>query len=405
MNLLIFLQNTKKGGVDTFVSNLINFWPDKNAKIYLVCNKSHPGIENLKKKIIKKKNIKIKLYKHNLIQDLNLNYYNKFVLKILKYYYWIKCILFINKELVNLFQNINANKMLVVNGGYPGGEGCLSALKAWKKINKKNKSFYNFHNYAKKNRKGIYFIDDYLNNLVDKQTSQNSDKFLSVSKSCINSLKNRVKIKKKSCDYIYNGIDYKIRKTNQNTNIKIKFDNKKIILMLANYELRKGFKFIFKTFDEIYKKRNDIILLIYGDSNSSEFKNIQKLRNKFISKNNIYLKKFNQNVANLYKISDVVVIPSITDESFGYAYPEASLFKKPVVASKIGGLKEIIKNNYDGYLVNVNDYKDFSSKILKLVNNRKLSKTFTSRSYKKVKNKFNAKSMSLSYYKIINENK
>ena len=64
--------------------------------------------------------------------------------------------------------------------------------------------------------------------------------------------------------------------------------------MLANYELRKGFKFIFKTFDEIYKKRNDIILLIYGDSNSSEFKNIQKLRNKFISKNNIYLKKFNQ---------------------------------------------------------------------------------------------------------------
>ena len=114
--------------------------------------------------------------------------------------------------------------------------------------------------------------------------------------------------------------------------------------MLANFELRKGFHFIFKTFDEIYKNRKDIVLLICGDSNSSEFENIKKLRDQFISKKNIYLNKFNQNVANLYKISDVVVIPSIADESFGYVYPEASLFKKPVIASKIGGLKEIISN-------------------------------------------------------------
>ena len=55
MNLLIFLQNSKKGGVDTFITNLINFWPDKKSKIYLVCNKSHPGIKYLKKKLKKKK--------------------------------------------------------------------------------------------------------------------------------------------------------------------------------------------------------------------------------------------------------------------------------------------------------------------------------------------------------------
>ena len=72
MNVLIFLQNSKKGGVDTFVSNLINFWPDKKSKIYLVCNKSHPGIESLKKKIIRNKNFEIKIYNFSLIQDLNL---------------------------------------------------------------------------------------------------------------------------------------------------------------------------------------------------------------------------------------------------------------------------------------------------------------------------------------------
>ena len=107
----------------------------------------------------------------------------------------------------------------------------------------------------------------------------------------------------------------------------------------------------------------------------------------------------------LYKISDVVVIPSIADESFGYVYPEASLFKKPVIASKIGGLKEIINNNYDGYLVSVDNYKSFSISILKLINNKNLAKLITSRSYKKVKNKFSAKLMSNNYYKTINRYK
>ena len=128
-------------------------------------------------------------------------------------------------------------------------------------------------------------------------------------------------------------------------------------------------------------------------------------QNVTISKKNIYLNKFNQNVANLYKISDVVVIPSIADESFGYVYPEASLFKKPVIASKIGGLKEIISNNYDGYLVSVDNYRRFSISILKLINNKKLAKLITSRSYKKVKNKFSAKLMSYNYYKTINRYK
>ena len=218
--------------------------------------------------------------------------------------------------------------MLVVNGGYPGGEACLYALKAWKKINKNNKCIYNFHNYAKKNRGGIYFFDDLITNQIDIKSSQNTDKFLSVSGSCLNSLKNRKYIKVKNFKYIYNGIDFKIKKLVKKNKKSNNFKNKKVILMLANFELRKGFKLIFKTFDEIYKKRKDVYLCIYGDSNFDEFQLISKIKKNFNSKNNIYLNKFNTNIADLYNLSDVVVIPSIFDESFGYIYPEASLFKK-----------------------------------------------------------------------------
>ena len=71
MNILIFLQNSKKGGVDTFVSNLINFWPDKKSKIYLICNKSHPGIKNLKQKLLEKKILKLLFIIVNLFKILN----------------------------------------------------------------------------------------------------------------------------------------------------------------------------------------------------------------------------------------------------------------------------------------------------------------------------------------------
>ena len=75
--------------------------------------------------------------------------------------------------------------------------------------------------------------------------------------------------------------------------------------------------------------------------------------------------------------------------------------KKPVVACKIGGLKEIIKNQYDGFLVDKTNYKQFALRILELIQNKKLSKVITSNSYKKVKKNFSAKNMSKEYFRTI----
>ena len=72
-----FYQNTKKGGVDTFLINLINNWPKKKTKFNIYVNKSHPGIVNLKKKI--KRNFKIINYNFLLSQDLDKR--NSFLLK------------------------------------------------------------------------------------------------------------------------------------------------------------------------------------------------------------------------------------------------------------------------------------------------------------------------------------
>ena len=52
MKIGFFLQNIKKGGLDTFVIQLIKHWPYKEDQITLYCNKSHPGLDYLNQNIV-----------------------------------------------------------------------------------------------------------------------------------------------------------------------------------------------------------------------------------------------------------------------------------------------------------------------------------------------------------------
>ena len=131
-----FYQNTKKGGVYTFLINLINNWPKKKTKFNIYVNKSHPGIVNLKKKI--KRNFKIINYNFLLSQDLDKR--NSFLLKsliikkIIRLMLLIKIVFLKNKEIENLIKDIDINSdFYIINGGYQGGEACIKANLIWAK--------------------------------------------------------------------------------------------------------------------------------------------------------------------------------------------------------------------------------------------------------------------------------
>ena len=63
MNVAFFIQNSRAGGVDTFLINLIKFWPNKKDRLILICNKNHPGLRRIKFLCEKK----IKIIKYDLI--------------------------------------------------------------------------------------------------------------------------------------------------------------------------------------------------------------------------------------------------------------------------------------------------------------------------------------------------
>ena len=136
MKIGFFLQNIAQGGLDTFVTNLLNGYSDKDGKI-LFCNNDHPGFKNLKKKT--KINTIVVPYK-NYLFETNYQKKNKLVFntkKILIKFFKILLFIYQIYKFKKIFKKKKLDKLLIINGGYPGGIACYAAAIAYNLFSKK----------------------------------------------------------------------------------------------------------------------------------------------------------------------------------------------------------------------------------------------------------------------------
>ena len=71
------------------------------------------------------------------------------------------------------------------------GEACIKANLIWAKTNPMNYCFHVFHNNASKDKSLVHFLENFLRNKIDHYLSHSKTKFITVSKSCAISMKNR----------------------------------------------------------------------------------------------------------------------------------------------------------------------------------------------------------------------
>jgi N-acetyl-alpha-D-glucosaminyl L-malate synthase BshA len=84
------------------------------------------------------------------------------------------------------------------------------------------------------------------------------------------------------------------------------------------------------------------------------------------------------NIAEYLGVSDIFLLPSEL-ESFGLAALEAHACELPVIATRIGGIPEVVNDGESGYLSDVGDVEKMSADTLKLVSDDELRIAFGKR--------------------------
>ncbi len=239
------------------------------------------------------------------------------------------------------------------------------------------------------------------------------DRIFAVSKSISRSLIKYYSIDPNKIRVLYNAVDpNRFMPQNRNTIRKLRnqllLGDDPIILFVGSFRPIKGIHILLTAMKRILSKNPNVKLILIGglpqfmQSQSSYYMYLRQCTiNLRISDSVRFLNKVpHSKLPTFYSMADLVIMPSLY-ESFGKVAVEAMACETPVIASKVGGLPEIIDNGIDGVLINVGSAEMLSMIVNKLLDNYNEAKKMGQRGRVKVLTKFTWEKIaerSLEYY-------
>ncbi|MCX6731892.1 MAG: glycosyltransferase [Candidatus Parcubacteria bacterium] len=177
---------------------------------------------------------------------------------------------------------------------------------------------------------------------------------------------------KKPADVLRNFIETDFFKPAADKQIK----QKKSITYMGRLSYEKNIDQVIKAFALVLKARPNLNLTIIGDG--PERKNLENLTGKLGIKNNIIFTGFlrNENLLLALQSNDIFVTAS-KSENMPLSVVEAMAVGLPCVAVKEKGLTELIKDGYNGFLVEADRPEKLAKKILDLLARPELLEKFS----------------------------
>ncbi|MEM2511230.1 MAG: glycosyltransferase family 4 protein [Candidatus Methanomethylicia archaeon] len=160
---------------------------------------------------------------------------------------------------------------------------------------------------------------------------------------------------------IYNWVPLNVLELAKKMNFKPSFSdiaetvgNERIIVSVGALERRKGFDILIKVIKLLRDEGLNVTLFIIGEGKERE--NLIKMAERYLVKDKVLFlgKVSDEEKIKRILMADIFVISSKV-EGLPLTLLEAMVLGKAIIAPSAGGIPEVIKNGYNGILINIRD--------------------------------------------------
>jgi glycosyltransferase involved in cell wall biosynthesis len=162
-----------------------------------------------------------------------------------------------------------------------------------------------------------------------------------------------------------------------------------VIVSVARFRPEKGLDMLIEAASRVARTMPVVHLVLVGDGPNREALKAHASRCADLV---VHFPGFRDDVAPWYSLASVVAMPS-QREAFGLAAVEALAARRPLVATCVGGLPEIIEQGVSGMLVPPNDPGRLATEITKLLKHPDIAGHLGANGYERYQAKFTLEAM------------
>lgn len=269
-------------------------------------------------------------------------------------------------------------------------------------IGLKNHCIYNPHGWAfnmrcSAKKKAMYTA-------IEKIAAPFCDKII-----CISDAEKQSALDKKICkedklQVIFNGVDIEAYENEVHGAVKRKDlnipEDAFVVGMVGRISPQKAPDVFVKMAKHVKDEVPNAHFIIVGNGNQED--EIRKYAEDNDFSNSLHITGWVDNPMSYVELFDVACLLSRW-EGFGLALPEYMMAGKPIVASRVDAIPNIIRNGENGLLVEVDDDIGTSKAVLRILREDGLRKKIVAQGLEDVHNRFNARRVSEEHSKLFNK--
>ena len=269
-------------------------------------------------------------------------------------------------------------------------------------IGLKNYCVYNPHGWAfnmccSNKKKTMYAA-------IEKLAAPFCDKIICISEAEKQSALNKKICKEDKLQVIFNGVDIDAYVNGEHGKIKREDlgipKDAVVVGMVGRLSQQKAPDIFIKMSKMVKEKFPNAHFIIVGNGNQES--EIRKYAEENSFSSSLHITGWVDDPMSYVELFDVACLLSRW-EGFGLALPEYMMAGKPIVATNIDAIPNIIKDGENGLLVDVDDYQMACDEVLKILEDKKLKKMLVDNGMHTVISRFDVKRMGKEYEAMFSE--